>query len=360
VILFVSGEYPPDVGGVGDYTAQLRLALEQRGRLTDVVTRADVGHWDARSLLKVLPRVPKTGVVHIQFQAAAFDLLGDICLLPTVLKRYRPGVRSVTTFHDVRVPYLFPRAGGLRQAAVRFLARSSDAVVAADARDLRALGGPSSRHYHVPIGANVACAPPRDYDRADFRTSLGLSANDLAVVYFGTLNASKGTDLLLDAVECIRARQSGVRLLLLGGEVSASDPTDQVSAARVRQRSAGPRDGLMRTGWLKPRELSAHLLAGDVALLPYADGASARRGSLLACAAHGLPIVTTLPAGSEVAPYVEAVGHDPHELAEAVIRAWRAPAKLRAASVKLAEAVSWARIASQHIEIYESLLYSRP
>ncbi len=189
MILYVSGEYPPDVGGVGDYTARLRTALSKLGWQSRVMSRRQVGRWDARSLIHLLHAAPRSGIVHIQFQAGAFDLLGDVCLMPALLRRLRPKARSVTTFHDVRVPYLFPRAGSLREAAIRLMARSSHAVVAADQRDLVALGGPSPRHHYVPIGPNLNCGPADDYNRDAFRRGLGLAEKDLAVVYFGLLNA---------------------------------------------------------------------------------------------------------------------------------------------------------------------------
>jgi glycosyltransferase involved in cell wall biosynthesis len=359
VILFVSGEYPPDMGGVGDYTARSRNALEQAGWLTAVASRQQVRRWNAGALVWLLRHLPRRGIVHIQYQAAAFDLLGDICLLPVLVRRFRPSLCTATTFHDARVPYLFPHAGGLRSAAVQVLARTSDAVIAADQRDLRVLGGPSPRHYHIPIGANVECEPPPGYSREAFRSKLGLAAQDLAVVYFGTFNTSKGVDLLLDAFERILAAQPKARLLLLGGAAGASDPTDRLSAAHVQSRISRLGATLVRSGWLEPRHVSAYLLASDVALLPYVDGASARRGSLLACAAHGVPIVSTQPAGAEVADYVDAVAANAQDLSEAVMRAWRDPAALRAASTALAERVSWPRIAARHIEVYERLLYSR-
>jgi glycosyltransferase involved in cell wall biosynthesis len=360
VIVFLSGEYPPDIGGVGDYTYHLRAALTNLGWQTRVVSRRDVRRWDARSLVWLLRHAPPKGVVHIQFQAAAFDLLGDICLLPWLVRRFRPGVRTATTFHDTHVPYLFPRAGALRRSAVRLLARTSHAVLAADRRDLAALGGPSPRQHYVPIAPNVACSPPAGYDRQAFRAELGLAEADLAVVYFGLLNASKGLDLLLDTFSRVLSGSPGARLLVLGGLTGASDPTDRATAAAIKPRLKRLGESVIQPGWQPQTRLSAYLLAGDVALLPYADGASGRRGSLLACAAHGLPIVSTQPAASEVAPYIRSVTADSNAMTDAVLEVHAQPNELHAASLALAEQMSWPRIAARHVDIYNRLLYSDP
>jgi glycosyltransferase involved in cell wall biosynthesis len=360
VITFVSGEYPPDVGGVGDYTEHLRTSLAEAGQQTRVLSRSQVGRWNARGLVRLLRHTPITGFVHIQYQAAAFDLLGDICLVPGLLRVLRPGVRTLTTFHDLRVPYLFPRAGALRPAAIRLLARTSEAVIAADQRDLELLRAACRSLHHVPIGSNVACAPPDDFDRAAFRRALGVSRDELVVVYFGLLNASKGLELLLSTFERIVSCRRQTRFWLLGGAAGASDPTDLSTAARLSARIEGLGTRVMRTGWLPPRTLSAYLLAGDVALLPYADGASARRGSLLACAEHGLPLVSTQPASEEVAPYIYAVEPDVTRLAAAVLAAGEERTALARRARTLASQMSWPRIAAAHLAIYKQLLYSRP
>jgi glycosyltransferase involved in cell wall biosynthesis len=357
-LLLVSGEYPPDVGGVGDYTDRLRQALAAQGWQSSVLSRRLVRRWDARALARLVRTTPREGLVHIQFQAAAYDLLGDVCLMPTVLRRLRPGVRSVTTFHDVRVPYLFPRAGRLRRAALGFLARSSDAVIAADERDLEWLGGPSCRHHQVPIGPNIACEPGPAYDRTAFRSELGLEPGTLAIVYFGLLNQSKGLDLLLDAFDLVLGKVPNARMLLLGGETGASDTTDRQTAIRVRGRLHRLAERVVWPGWLPPQTLSRYLLAGDVALLPYADGASPRRGSLLACAAHGLPIVSTQPASQAVADAIQAVPGHADPLAEAVLRVADDPAvsaRLRESTTALTARTAWPRIAAAHARIYEEL-----
>lgn len=357
-LLFVSGEYPPDVGGVGDYTHRLRHALASQGWRSTVLSRRQVRHWDARALVWLLRTAPRYGLVHIQFQAGAYDLLGDVCLMPTLLRRLRPRVRVVTTFHDTRVPYLFARAGRLRRAAVNLLAASSDAVIAADERDLESLGSSPTRQHQVPIGANIDRAPGAGYDRAVFRTRLGLTHASLAIVYFGLLNHSKGLDLLLDAFDRILRDTPNARLLLLGGEIGASDPTDRLTANRLHARLDALGARVVRTGWLQPEALSRYLLAGDVALLAYADGASPRRGSLLACAEHGLPIVSTQPASRAVADAVYAVAPDSAGLAAAVLEIVRTPstaAQLRQSAAGLAAQTTWPQIAAAHLKIYEQL-----
>jgi glycosyltransferase involved in cell wall biosynthesis len=350
-VLFVSGEYPPDLGGVGDYTAHLRAALPVA---SSVLTRQDVGRWDARALIRLVQVAPRNGIVHIQYQPAAFDLLGDVCLMPLVLRAIR--TRVVTTLHDARVPYLFPGAGPLRWQAVRLLARTSHAVIAADERDLRALR--VRRGHIISIGSNVVHQPPADYDRSAFRARLGIASSTLAVVYFGLLNASKGLDTLLDAFELLSA-QRDARLMLVGGTAGASDATDRATASVLAARLTRLGDRVIRTGFLAPDQVSAHLLAADVALLPYRDGASPRRGSLLACAEHGLPIVSTLPAGEAVAEAVLAVApDDAASLAPAVLRVAddaHLSARLRAGSRALAERASWSRIADQHVSLYRQL-----
>jgi glycosyltransferase involved in cell wall biosynthesis len=183
----------------------------------------------------------------------------------------------------------------------------------------------------------------------------------LAIVYFGLLNQSKGLDLLLDAFDQILEERPSARLLLLGGEAGASDPTDHVTAARVRGRLDRLAERVVRTGWLPPQMLSKYLLAGDVALLPYVDGASPRRGSLLACAAHGLPIVSTQPASRAVADAVHAVPANATSLAAAVLNVNDDEAlrdRLRATSQALTTRTAWPAIAAAHIRIYEGLLPS--
>jgi glycosyltransferase involved in cell wall biosynthesis len=316
-VCMLTGELPPDRGGVGDYTARLSDALAALGVPVGILTtqRPGLPHrrtlgssevpvhglvpaWNVRSWRLVINALAQLGprpLLHVQFQAGAYNLGGSVHLLPTLVRTALPSARVVTTFHDFLPPYLFPKAGPARIAANQWLARSSHAAIFTDLADLEQ-AGPGVRGYVVPIGSNIDCAPAEEPSRADLRRLLGAADDTLLVGYFGFMNPSKGVPVLLEAIRQVAA-QRPVRLALIGAETGVSNPTDQPEAHAIQQaiRQGGLSPLITSTGYLPPADLSAALLACDVVALPFRDGASARRGTLMAALAHGLPIVTTLP-----------------------------------------------------------------
>lgn len=312
-VCLIAGEYPPSVGGVADYTALLARELKQRGHTVAVVAGAPrrgsrargidagvavrhVSDWGALTVVRLAQFLRSTHVeiVHLQYQAAPFNRSLLLHLLPALLGGMQVSARFVTTFHDLRRPYLFPKAGRLRLRAIEFLLRRSDGVVFTDPTDLVQAGRKLGAAW-IPIGANVEPGGPAD--RAGGRARWGFGDEDVVLLYFGFLNGSKGVDGLLHALGLLLKRGVPARILLLGEEQGASDGTNRETALRAHRLATelGLADRIIRTGWLPPDEVSEAMGAADVAVLPYEDGASLRRGSLLACFAHGVPVVTTRP-----------------------------------------------------------------
>jgi glycosyltransferase involved in cell wall biosynthesis len=104
---------------------------------------------------------------------------------------------------------------------------------------------------------------------------------------------------LLEAIGRLAAQrpERSVRLALIGAEAGVSNPTDLTQARAIHDTIEHEHlaQTVVRTGYLAPPDLSTTLLACDAVALPFLDGASARRGTLMAALAHGLPIVSTLP-----------------------------------------------------------------
>jgi glycosyltransferase involved in cell wall biosynthesis len=315
-VCLVSAEFQPMQGGVGDFTRELGLALMDLGAEVQVVTSTQAGELPG-SGLSVRPMVPSWGwgcwrkvlaateergadIINIQYQTAAYGMHPAINFLPLWLRLRGRGMRTMTTFHDLRLPYLFPKAGGVRRWVTAAVIRWSDAVIVTNREDeqiLATYGG----HRHqalIPIGSNIAPQPPQDYYRDAWRSRLGIGPDDTLLSYFGFLNESKGGEALIRVVARLRELGHPVKLLMVGGKVGTSDPTNVAYAEKVERLIAelGLSEAVLRTGFTAPEEVSANLMASDVCLLPYLDGASFRRGSFMAALAHGLPIVSTLPA----------------------------------------------------------------
>ena len=89
-------------------------------------------------------------------------------------------------------------------------------------------------------------------------------------------------------------------LLIIGEQVRSSDATNRAYLQQVQHQieSHHLSERVHWTGYLPAAGVSAAFMAADLCVLPYVDGASYRRGSLMAALAHGLPIVTTISAVS--------------------------------------------------------------
>jgi len=376
-ILLISGEYPPLPGGVGDYTRCLAAALRDESARVSVLTTDKVPAGSEN----VYPVMPGWGFrhwprlqrfidelqpdwVHWQYQTAAFAMSPAVNLWPLRQRRKRDRPRIAVTFHDLRVPYLFPKAGFLRRQVNWLLARYADVAIVTNHEDEETLrrAVPTARVARIPIGSNVEAYPRSDADLAAVRRRWRIPADAYLLGYFGFLNASKGGEDLIDAVALL-CETMDVHLLFIGGQTGASDPTDQryLEQVQARVRRLGLSERVHWSGFLDNRQLSATFYALDLMVLPYRDGVSLRRGSLHAALRHGLPIITTLPTSlpPEIKPEVNMVlvsPANPAALRRAIAKLLPAAEKRRAlgqAAARLSASFRWDEIARRSIALYE-------
>ena len=221
-VLFVTGEYPPMLGGVGRFTAELARALQAQGAQITVLTDkqvppsaeadavrvlAQTGGWGWRLLTDIPACAREIGAewVHVQYQTAAYGMHPAINTLPYFLRRH--GLRAAWTYHDLRVPYLFPKAGArLRRWVTRLPLRAADAVVVTNQSELgvgaradaaRSAPPHSDRQRHpkqAVLGCGAEPAPGR---------RRGYGSEQLVLGYFGFLNASKGGLTLVETLAAL-------------------------------------------------------------------------------------------------------------------------------------------------------------
>ena len=143
------------------------------------------------------------------------------------------------------------------------------------------------------------------------------------------------------------------------------------------KRAQDPRDAqierlglasiIHRTGYLEDEAVSAYLSAADALALPFADGASYRRGTLMAALQHGSPVVTTTPAvpvptfrdgeNMRLVPPGDAAA-----LAAALRHLYETPeerARLRMGAAALAQQFEWPQIARATADFFARVLGAR-
>lgn len=400
----VTAEYAPMQGGVGDFTREVGRALAALGHEVHVITNIKSRHslakarrvreisnikseengvpvervidgwgWKCWGALSDIVRRLELDVVNIQYQAAAYGMHPAINLLPvarrsTSLVRWPRSLPIVVTFHDLRVPYLFPKAGPLRRQVVLALARYAEALIVTNREDEASLkyqiSNFKSQIATIPIGSNIAPHLPKEYDRDEWRARWGVEPHETLVGYFGFLHPLKGGEALIRALAKLAAEERAVKLLHIGGRTGSSDPnTNAAYAERVESlaRELGVADRIVATGYLPPDQVTAGFLATDVCALPYVEGASLRHGTFMAALAHGRAIVTTQP----LVPLDElrdgenvllVPPNDADALAAGIRRVMADSAlcaRLERGSSELAQQFTWEHIAIRTAEVYE-------
>jgi glycosyltransferase involved in cell wall biosynthesis len=184
----------------------------------------------------------------------------------------------------------------------------------------------------------------------------------MLVGYFGLLNRTKGVAELIETVGSLPQR---FKLVIIGG--GAATPEDQRYADEVQALITDRqlKERVLITGTCSEAEVSAHLLAADMVALPFQDGASYRRGSLLAALNHGVPTITTTPATPLEPPLLDKThalllsSSNVDTLRNAILtladnRALRE--QLAVEGRALAAYFDWSSIAAKHEQVYHTLL----
>jgi len=384
-VLFVTGEYPPLHGGVGAYTAALANALTAQQLQVSVLAPRRVQELSTAippQPMAVYPQIKRWGVniwyevarfaqqigadwIHVQYQTAAYAMNGAINFSPPFWRYFsQHRLQIAWTYHDLRVPYLFPKAGDpLRSWVTLRPAHTTDLLIVTNENDRLQLAQNGVVALKIPIGSNIAAYLLSPTERAAQRLRRGYRPEQLVIGYFGFLNRSKGGIALVETLAELVKLGYDAQLLMIGEQVGASDPTNQAYLHLVERTISdlGLRDRVQWTGHEDDAGVSADLGAIDLLLMPYLDGASLRRGTLMAGLAHGCAIVTTFPQG----PLPELVDgrdllyvppDDAPAAAAALARLANDPAlrqRLCEGARRQSQHFTWEAIARTHIQYYQ-------
>lgn len=377
VVVMVTGEYPPTLGGIGDYTRLLTNELSRQG----VDIRLFVPHgstakdttspfagmfprWSWKTLPCLYDKLIATQAswVHFQHNASMYRSSLASYYFPRYLRWRGWNGCVAVTFHDINLPTLLPRGGRMwagiaHRWVLGDLARQADVSIAADPNDAESLAALGARVAQVPIGSNMHNGRETFSRCAAIRARYGVSPTSTLIGHFGT---PLGLDTLMEALPSL----PDATLLLIGKQ---RDMRNRSNIEKLTQRvhdaivKFGVGDRLRWTGHLPEAEVIDAMAACDMIVLPYPAGASMRHGGLMAALTQGKAVITTAPSWPMLG-LVDGVSHaevsagDAKSLAMTIRRlatdaAWRRDLENGAKRVA-AEFYSWPAIAARHEMIY--------
>ena len=335
----LTGEYPPQPGGVSDYTRLVARGLANAGDEVHVwapgaagpacedpgvVVHRLPGHFGPQALRVLdadLNRLPANRRLLVEYVPHAFGWKAmnvPFCLW--LRSRRKDSVWSM--FHEVAFPVAWKQRpshnllGIITGGMARLIARASERIfysTTAWLPVLERLGGTAEKTW-LPVPSNLSETVDRSAV-ALARTRLSASPESSVVGHFGTYSP-QAQELLLKVFALILESQPGTTALF-AGRGSAAFKSRFVD----RTPSIAHRVHTIETGC--PTTLSAHLAACDVLVQPYPDGVTTRRASLMASLALGKAIITnsgslTEPLWEESAAVSLLHGVSPEAMASAV------------------------------------------
>ncbi len=304
----ITGEYPPHCGGVGDYTAQLARALAGMGESVTVWCPSSggaveegpvrvlrelgrLGWSDLRRVDRLLDGEPQPRRLMVQWVPHAFGKRAvnwPVCRW--IRHRARQGDRVEIMIHEAFLDF----SGSWKKRLAAFVQRLMLRELLAEAKAAwvsTAAWLPLVRPYAprdlsiewLPVPSNILVShDPKETNH--LRQTLA-PRGELIVGHFGTYGGHT-VELLWPCLEHLCRKRPDVVLLLLGWQ-------SELFRQRLIQEGIVEPHRIHASGRLEDRLLSIHLGVCDVMVQPYAGGISTRNASLMACLAHGRPVVAS-------------------------------------------------------------------
>jgi glycosyltransferase involved in cell wall biosynthesis len=315
----VTGSYPPEPGGVADYTAAVARAMADSGAEVHVWCRGDsigpvtepcgvnvhriAGRFGPAGLARLdrkLDRFPGPRTILVQYVPHAFGWKAmNLPFAAWVAWRARLGDEVRVMFHEVAVPWVgqplrYNLIAAVNRVMAAVLIRSCTIAylsIPSWAGILHRLGGRRVPMVWTPVPATVPTDPPAQrVAKARARLTDGNPAVKV-IGHFGTYGPLI-TSILAPALSAILNSRPDARVVLLGS--GGERWRDEFIAARLDWSNR-----VVAPGPLPALAVAEYLLTCDLMIQPYPDGVSTRRTTLMASLANGVPVLTTLGPLSE-------------------------------------------------------------
>lgn len=301
-IVMITGSYPPDKCGVGDYTKLLANNLVKQQIDLNIITSCkkidnnehitinnEIDDWSIKNLNKILKVIENINpdIVHIQYPTKGYGRKIAINILPMLLKLKR--YKVITTLHE------YSDNSKLGKIRANFNIMFSDFIIVVDPRYQCEINGNKlfkhKKIKYINIASNIPISTISKEEQSKKRYQIVKDSKKKIMAYFGFVNEKKGIESILLSMKMLKDKNKLNLVFVLIAEINKLNKYHHQLLKLIDD--LGLKDNILITGYLNEQEVSNYLKISDFVVLPFTDGFSPKNGSVLAALQEGKIVITT-------------------------------------------------------------------
>lgn len=331
-VLMITGSYPPDICGVGDYVGKLYNTVDSLDALDLQLYHSR--DWSLGSLFRHIRNIrsKKADVLHMQYPTEGYGYSMLPQMLALVFRK-----RLILTLHELSNRNLL---GKLATILFLFIARRIIFTIAEEqAYAAKICPWIRRKSEVINIGSNI---PRVSTDRE----------RSYEVASFGHIRPVKGIETFIELAAKAKEQRLPWRFLIAGQILPKYE--DYYQQLRLSTRE-------LNVTWITNMddyEVSRLLQSSAAAYFPYPDGVSLRRGTFFAALVNGVPVITTkgdkTPADFGEMFYLANNTADVIPAVQDILDGSVASLEKQERSKVYARRFDWQHIAEQHLSVYKA------
>ncbi|MGL5416402.1 MAG: glycosyltransferase [Clostridium sp.] len=349
-VLMITGSFPKDKCGVGDYSSLLTEELEKKIDVkvltsTKNLMKKDINNsidsWKLSNIFKILKEVNgmKRDIVHIQYPTIGYGKSIGINILPLFLRI--KGYKVITTIHE----YSDNSKLGKIRTGLSALLSNETIVVDERYKDdmLKNFWLKNKKINYVNIASNIPKSKKKKEPHLENKV----------MGYFGFINESKGIETILEAMKKLKDKNELKTKFLIIAELNEKNEYHKKLLEQIKEFEL--EDWITITGYLEANKVGEYINDTDYFALPFVNGYSPKNGSMLAALQENKIVITT----KAKYDYKDFEGlillekyNDTNKLAEIMKDMQEEKYKNHKINI---EKFTWAYVRDEHIKIYESM-----
>jgi glycosyltransferase involved in cell wall biosynthesis len=302
-IVIFSDLLPPKRGGLADHTFRLAELLQRADHQVTVISsngvsgsdsfavRPVMDDWHDMAMLEAeLSAIPTDALLLWQYVPHMYGHGGVNATLPRFIRRlHRAGRRQVVLAHEIAAPYAWHPAhcwyAWNHRRQWNTILRHADVIPISTSRWVEDWSARrkdvAKKLFTLPSPSSIPRLSFSPEDRLAWRREHRLPDNAKVIAYFGMVNPSKRIPWVIEGWRHSLRPGEPVAFTLIG----AAPELPLASDLRALYRPLG---------FVKAAEVSRALNAADLVALPFIDGISERRTTLMAALDHGVAVAGTV------------------------------------------------------------------